>query len=204
MTVNLEEGKKLVKFARDTIEHYIEKKKKLKIPEELKEEFGDKMGAFVTLNRQKSDGSTMLRGCIGITEPRYPLIETIHHVALSAAFQDPRFPAVKKMDDKVVEVTVLTKPELIKVDDPSEYLEKIKIGRDGLLIEHGFNHGLLLPQVPTDHNRNWDVKTFLEHTCLKANLHKNAWKKKDTKIFSFQGIIFEEESPNGPIHRKQN
>ena len=92
--------------------------------------------------------------------------------------------------------------ELIEVNEPSEYLQKIVIGRDGLIAEKGMRRGLLLPQVPVDHGRNWDVETFLEHTCQKAWLSSDAWKEKGTNIYSFQAILFEEEEPRGEIVRK--
>ncbi|MFO8018643.1 MAG: AMMECR1 domain-containing protein [Promethearchaeia archaeon] len=50
--------------------------------------------------------------------------------------------------------------------------------------------------------RNWDVKTFLQHTCQKAWLPADAWKDKKTKLYKFGAILFEEEEPNGEIKRK--
>ncbi len=93
---------------------------------------------------------------------------------------------------------------MIEVKDPQEYFKKITIGKDGLVIEKGFMNVLLLPQVPVENNRNWDVKTFLEHLCMKAGLPTNDWKDPKTKIYSFQAIIFEEEKPNGKIILKKH
>jgi AMMECR1 domain-containing protein len=47
---------------------------------------------------------------------------------------------------------------------------------------------LLLPQVATEYH--WDRETFLEHTCLKAGLPRDAWKDKETRIFVFSAEIF--------------
>ena len=203
MPLTLEDGSKLVGFARKNIEHYLEHGKELPIPEDLKGQFSDKGGAFVTLSKGPSHD---LRGCIGYILPVFPLIETIHKVSLSAAFDDPRFGEVRKeeMDDIFVEVSVLSVPEVVKVNSPEEYLSKIVIGRDGLIATRGNRRGLLLPQVPVDHGRNWDVKTFLEHTCQKAWLSPDAWKKiGQTKIESFTATIFEEMTPRGAIKQKQ-
>ncbi|MBD3351422.1 MAG: TIGR00296 family protein [Candidatus Lokiarchaeota archaeon] len=202
MEFTLNEGKELIKFARKNIINYLETEKRLKVPKKLKEKFNEKMGAFVTLNKKVGD-EKQLRGCIGITQPVFPLIKTIADVSLSAAFEDFRFPQITDMSNIVLEISILTVPKLIKVDKPEEYLEKIKIGRDGLYIKKGFNKGLLLPQVPIEHGRNWDVKTFLEHTCMKARLPTNAWKSEDTKLYSFQALIFEEKEPNGEIVQKE-
>ncbi len=107
------------------------------------------------------------------------------------------------MDNITIEISILTPPKLIEVSTPNEYFEKIVIGRDGLIAERGMRRGLLLPQVPIDHDRNWDVETFLNHTCSKAWLPSDAWEDiKGTKIFSFQAIVFEEKSPRGEVVRK--
>ncbi len=200
----LEEGKALIKFARDNIEHFLKNSKRILIPDDLKEKFSDKYGAFVTLNVSNVEGNP-LRGCIGYIEPKFPLYDVVHRVSVSSATEDPRFPSVtlEDMDKIVIELSILTPPKLIKVSDPNEYLEKIVIGRDGLIVEKGMRRGLLLPQVPVEHDRNWGVETFLEHTCNKAWLSSEAWRDiKSTKIFSFQAILFEEEVPRGEVVRK--
>ena len=200
---SLEDGKTLINFARENIEHYLKNSKRIGVPEEIKQKFANKYGAFVTLN-QFNVGGNPLRGCIGYIEPTYSLYDVIHKVSISSAIEDPRFPSVtlEEMDDIVIEISILTPPKLIEVDDPNEYLEKIVIGRDGLIAEKGMRRGLLLPQVPVDHDRNWDVQTFLKHTCMKAWLSEDAWKEKSTKIYSFQAILFEEKTPRGEVVRK--
>ena len=132
------------------------------------------------------------------------MYETIHRVSVSSAVDDSRFPtlALEEMDHITIELSILTPPKKIQVSEPEEYLQKIVIGRDGLIAEKGMRRGLLLPQVPVDHDRNWDVKTFLEHTCQKAWLSPDAWKDKSTSIYSFQAILFEEKSPRGEVVRK--
>jgi uncharacterized protein (TIGR00296 family) len=200
---SLEEGKTLLKFARDNIEFYLKNNRRIPIPDILKEKFSDKYGAFVTLNRFNVSGNP-LRGCIGYIEPTYSLYDVIHRVSISSATEDPRFPSVSldEMDNIVIELSILTPPKLLEVDDPRDYNDKIVIGRDGLIAEKGMRRGLLLPQVPVDHDRNWDVETFLSHTCSKAWLDSDAWKEKSTKIYSFQAILFEEKEPRGEVVRK--
>jgi len=200
---SLEDGTLLIKFARDNIEFFLKNNRKIPIPDQIKEKFGNKYGAFVTLNEYNVIGNP-LRGCIGYIEPTYPLYDVIHKVSISSAIEDPRFPSVsiEEMDNIVIELSILTPPKLIEINDPKEYLHKIVIGRDGLIAERGVRRGLLLPQVPIDHDRNWDVETFLSHTCSKAWLDSNAWREKSTKIYSFQAILFEEESPRGEVVRK--
>ncbi len=199
----LEDGKALITFARENIEFFLKNKKRIPIPKEIKEKFKEKYGAFVTLNKINGKDSE-LRGCIGYIEPIYSLFEVIHRVSISSAIEDPRFLSVtlEEMGKIIIELSILTPPKLIKVKDPNEYLNKIVIGRDGLIIERGMNKGLLLPQVPVDDDRNWDVKTFLSHTCSKARIDTYAWKDLKTKIYSFQAILFEEKTPGGEVERK--
>lgn len=198
-----EDGKQLINFARENIVFYLKNSKRIGIPEEIREKFADKYGTFVTLNKYNVSGNP-LRGCIGYIEPKYTLFDVIHKVSISSATEDPRFPSVtlEEMDNIIIELSILTPPKLIEVSDPKEYIDKIVIGRDGLIAEKGMRRGLLLPQVPVDHNRNWSVETFLNHTCQKAWLSEDAWKEKDTKIYSFQAILFEETSPKGDVTRK--
>ncbi|MHA1195143.1 MAG: TIGR00296 family protein [Promethearchaeota archaeon] len=200
---SIEEGTAIVKFARENIEFFLKNNRRIPIPEEIKKKFSNKYGAFVTLNRVDVQGNP-LRGCIGYIEPIYPLYDVIHKVSISSAIEDPRFPPVEleEMDKIIIEVSILTPPKRIKVNKPKEYLEKIVIGRDGLIAEKGMRRGLLLPQVPVEHGRNWDVETFLKHTCLKAWLPEDAWRDLNTKIYSFQSIIFEETEPRGKVVRK--
>jgi len=198
------DGKELIQFARDNIEYYLKNKKGIIIPEVLKEKFKENYGAFVTLNTHNVKGNP-LRGCIGYIEPKFALYDVIHKVSISSATKDTRFSPVSidEMDNITIEISILTPPKILEVSSPNEYLEKIVIGRDGLIAERGMQRGLLLPQVPIDHDRNWDVETFLNHTCSKAWLSSDAWKDiKGTKISSFQAIIFEEKTPLGEVVRK--
>jgi uncharacterized protein (TIGR00296 family) len=135
--------------------------------------------------------------------PDKKLSRAIVDGAIAAATEDPRFSPVtmKELDSIVFEVTVLTPPVEIDVSDPMEYLSKIKVGRDGLIIRHSFSSGLLLPQVPVEYG--WNVEEFLQHTCEKAGLVRDTWKNESVKIEKFEGIIFKEETPNGIVVREE-
>ena len=191
----LEQGKKLVELARNSIETVFTKKN-LELGN-LKEEFSEKQGVFVTLNK---DGE--LRGCIGYPEPIYPLYKAVADAARAAAFNDPRFPPLSKDELKEIqiEISVLTVPQEIKAEKPEDYMNEIIIGEDGLIIRCMYGAGLLLPQVATEYN--WDVKTFLEHLCVKANLPPDEWRNtEENKIFKFQAQIFAEKE--GEIVEKE-
>jgi len=192
------DGVVLVKTARKAVTEFLSNGNKIKLESDLEEKFSFNSGVFVTLNNP--DG---LRGCIGFPMPEKKLAHAIIEGAIAAATEDPRFPSVKinELNDIAFEVTVLTPPMEIIVTEPTEYLEKIKVGRDGLIIKHSFSSGLLLPQVPVEYG--WNVEEFLQHTCEKAGLARDTWKNEDVKIEKFEGIIFKEETPNGVIVREE-
>ena len=192
------DGVILVKTARNAVTEFLSNGNRMKLESELEEKFSFNSGVFVTLNNPNG-----LRGCIGFPMPEKKLARAIIEGAIAAATEDPRFPSVKtdELNDIVFEVTVLTPPVEIDVSDPMEYLEKIKVGRDGLIIKHSFSSGLLLPQVPVEYG--WDVEEFLQHTCEKAGLTRDTWKNESVKIEKFEGIIFKEETPNGAIVREE-
>jgi len=195
--LSLEEGKKAVVFARSVVENHV---KKTSPPSfDLSSIFSEQQGAFVTLHTFPSHD---LRGCIGIPLPIMSLKEAIIEGAQSVT-HDPRFPPLvdDELDGVVVEVTVLTKPELIYVNEPKDYLSSVEIGRDGLIVEQGIFKGLLLPQVPVE--QGWDKEEFLSHTCMKAGLLPDAWFDKSTKISKFSGQIFTELEPHGKIKEKK-
>jgi len=192
------DGVVLVKTARKAVTEFLSNGDRIKLESDLEEKFSFNSGVFVTLNNP--DG---LRGCIGFPMPEKKLSHAIIEGAIAAATEDPRFPSVKtnELNDIVFEVTVLTPPVEIDVSDSMEYLKKIKVGRDGLIIRHSFSSGLLLPQVPVEYN--WNVEEFLQHTCEKAGLASDTWKNESVKIEKFEGIIFKEETPNGTIVREE-
>ena len=191
--LNDQEKKYLLSLVRTTIVSILENDK-LPETEPISDKMYSKFGVFVTLHKEGN-----LRGCIGFSQSNFPLVQATIEAAISAATADPRFPRVKKEEMKsiTIDVSVLTTPTLMEVDDPRDYLKKIKIGRDGLIVERNYNIGLLLPQVPVD--LEWDVEDFLANSCMKAGLTPDAWLIKGTKIYKFSCIIMRENHPNGAV-----
>lgn len=194
--LNLEEGDFLVKLARRSIETHLEGGGELETPE-VDEKLQQPRGVFVTLNKNDK-----LRGCIGRPLPDQPLVEGLIDAAISSATGDPRFPKVRKeeLGEIEIEVSVLTPPKTVEVEDPKEYPEKIKVGKDGLIMERGIRRGLLLPQVPID--QGWDAEEFLSNACLKAGLTPDAWLGEDVKIKKFNAQIFAEKEPTGSVEER--
>jgi AmmeMemoRadiSam system protein A len=142
-------------------------------------------GAFVSLHVGGD-----LRGCIGYPQSDRPLAEVIARCAVAAASEDPRFPPVTltELAAAHVEISVLGPIQLVRS------IEDIEVGRHGLIVSQGYGKGLLLPQVATEYG--WDRETFLEHTCLKAGLPRDAWRS-GAEIQQFEAEVFSEEGVAG-------
>jgi AmmeMemoRadiSam system protein A len=138
-------------------------------------------GVFVTL-----DAYHKLRGCIGVVEARDPLRDSIVHCAQAAAFRDPRFSPLRseEIPGLRIEISVLSNLSPIRPDE-------IEIGKHGLVIAAAGNRGLLLPQVAAEHRLSREQ--FLEETCRKAGLPRDAWRQSETGISAFTCEIFHEE-----------
>jgi AmmeMemoRadiSam system protein A len=126
-----------------------------------------------------------LRGCVGYVLPIGSVYRAVVETARAAAFEDTRFPPVKidEAPHLQVELSVLSLPQPIAP-------ESIEIGRHGLLVSMAGHRGLLLPQVPLEHN--WDRETFLNQTCRKAGLPMDAWRNGAT-VEAFTAEIFGEK-----------
>jgi hypothetical protein len=192
--ISPEEGYSLVKAARKIVTEFLKNGIRIKLEEKFQDKFSFHSGVFVTLN-----DSYGLRGCIGFPLPDKKLHNALEDAAIAAATEDPRFNPVKleELETITFEVTVLTPPKKIEVEESQEYLTKIKIGQDGLIVKYGYSSGLLLPQVAIEYG--WNVREFLEHTCQKAGLPKDYWMKPEIEIKKFEGIVFKELSPNGEV-----
>ena len=138
-------------------------------------------GAFVTL---KIEGR--LRGCIGHVIGVAPLWRAVRENAIAAAFEDPRFEPLRSEELPLlrIEISALTPLRRVAAGD-------VKVGRDGVLIERGHSRGLLLPQVAVE--LGWDHDTFLDHTCWKAGLPKDTWRKEKVTIEIFSADVFSEK-----------
>lgn len=138
-------------------------------------------GAFVTLKI-----GDRLRGCIGHIEGVSPLWLAVGENAESAAFRDPRFPAlgIDEIAEVRIEISALTPLSPCTADE-------VVVGRDGVVIERGSSRAVLLPQVAVEHG--WDAGTLLDATCRKAGLRRGCWREPETRISIFSAEVFGED-----------
>jgi len=139
--------------------------------------FSEPRGAFTTIYLQGQ-----LRGCVGYVLPVISLYRAVAETARAAAFEDTRFAPVTLAEARSLEVSlsILSPLRVIKP-------EEVEIGLHGLVVSYGGRRGLLLPQVPVEHG--WDRLTFIEQTCQKAGLPRDAWKNGAT-LEAFTAEVF--------------
>jgi AmmeMemoRadiSam system protein A len=140
-------------------------------------------GTFVTLNVRGE-----LNGCIGSIESDEPLGVSVGRHAWSAAFTDPRLPALRWVDfDHLdIEISILSPLAPIAAPSRDDLLDQLEPGVDGLLIAAGSRRAVFLPSV-------WEqlpsAATFLDHLFRKAGLPLDWWPD-DLRAFTFTADMF--------------
>ncbi len=156
-------------------------------------QLGEKRATFVTL---KVDGKS-LRGCIGSILPAQPLYDDVIANAKSAAFHDPRFPALTYEEYLrcSVEVSLLSVPQPLEYRDVDDLRSKIRPGIDGVILQHGGRSATFLPQV-------WEelpeFDTFFAHLGVKAGLGPDVLEYRP-QIFTYQAEHFEDAPLQGGV-----
>lgn len=137
-----------ITLARQTIEKWVGKNRKLALDDYLRTLDDKKVaadlttraaGTFVSLHK---DGD--LRGCIGTTAATQEnLGEEIIRNAIQAAGYDPRFSPVEadELKSLVISVDILHEPE--RIDSP----EQLDTHKYGVIVEKDMRRGLLLPNL---------------------------------------------------------
>lgn len=176
------QGSILLKLARAAIEAAF-RHKGVPTPARLQKQkaFSQQPGVFVTLLKNRE-----LRGSMGYPQGTYPLIDAVVKAARDAAFNDPRFKAVKKSE----------MPQLrIRIDVLSKFrrtgVKGIKPQRHGIYVEFGLFKGL---QLPEDARKfKWTAKEMVENALRKAGLAPEMWKDRNVRIYRFTTQTLEEK-----------
>lgn len=165
-----DERKLLLETAAASIDYGLDHGGALRVdPADYPESLREKRATFVTLTISKQ-----LRGCMGVLDAREPLIVDVANNAYSAAFADPRFPPLSRLERGRLEIkiSILTPPEPLEFDSEADLLEKMRPNVDGLILEDGPHRGTFLPSV-------WeslpDRREFLRHLKHKAGLGPEYW-----------------------------
>ena len=174
-----EERRALLDLARRAIVLAVEQGRPMEIALHMGS-LGQPAGAFVTLRERGR-----LRGCIGQVEAVDPLARVVARCATSAALEDPRFEPLGAHELEHLEIEISVLSALARIT-PGE----IEIGRHGLVVTRGRYRGVLLPQVPVHYR--WAAERFLQETCLKGALERDAWRDPMTRIEAFTAEVFSE------------
>nr|WP_321465489.1 AmmeMemoRadiSam system protein A [uncultured Desulfobulbus sp.] len=187
--LSTQQGRLLVRLARQTIEQHLGQAPDQPVTEEELDQpaFQEQRGVFVTLHKRGD-----LRGCIGSLAAAESIVDGIRRNAINAAFHDFRFNPVglEELPQLHVEVSVLTSPSPLSFERPEDLLQLLKPGRDGVILEGpGQTRATFLPQV-------WQqlpgVDQFLGHLCRKAGLAETTWRSGNVRISTYQVQSFEE------------
>jgi AmmeMemoRadiSam system protein A len=149
-------------------------------------------GAFVTLRRRDR-----LRGCVGQLPSNMALIQVVAHCVRAAALEDSRFEPVTAAELLELEIEISVLSPLFAIT-----AEQIEIGKHGLLVSRGWQRGVLLPQVAIQFG--WAAERFLEETCAKAGLLRDAWKLPETQVEGFTAEVFSESDLRTPTPAQTN
>ena len=120
--------------------------------------------SFVTLMLEDR-----LRGCIGSLAATRRLGEDVAQNALAAALRDPRFAPLAAVEWQrcQLEVSVLSPAKPLRFGDEAEMLAQLRVGEDGVILEHEGRRATFLPQV-------WeglpDKRQFLGELMRKAGI----------------------------------
>lgn len=168
MDIDVAQQRLLLDIAHDSIRYGLEHGAPLPVDESLSPaRLQPAQGVFVTLTLRGQ-----LRGCIGNTEPVYPLVKAVAINAYNAAFADPRFNrlTVEEFSQIDLDISVLTPKQEIHFDSEWSLLEQIRPGIDGLVIASGRKSATFLPSV-------WDKLPdpiqFLSQLKRKAGLSRD-------------------------------
>lgn len=126
-------------------------------------------GVFVSIHVRER-----LNGCIGQIEAEEPIGHAVPRLAVSAAFRDPRLPALRRDEfpHTTIEISLLSEMVAFPSHSREHLLAQLRPGHDGLLIEAGAHRAVFLPAV-------WeqlpDPDEFVAHLFHKAGLAPYGW-----------------------------
>ncbi len=180
MSLSKAQQQQLLELAKSSIRQGLQTGKPLKINlSDYQAALIEPRATFVTLHRNQQ-----LRGCMGVLEAIRPLAEDISENAFSAAFKDPRFPALEtdEFDDLEIHLSLLTPAEPVSFTSEQDLLSQLKPGIDGLIFQDGYRRATFLPSV-------WESlpkpDQFLRHLKQKAGLAPDYWSN-NIKVFRYR------------------
>ncbi len=118
----------------------------------------------------------------GLLDNKIALPEKVLYATRVAGFEISHLPD-KERSVLDVEIVLMSHPKIMKVSHANEYLSKIVLKRDGIMIVGEHITAALMPVYAEFHKLT--IKKFLEKLCEKAELTKSDWKDLSYKILLF-------------------
>jgi uncharacterized protein len=193
--LNEQQGRTLIKLARQTIEEQLGMKSASPAAagETADPKLQEQRAVFVTLHKRGQ-----LRGCIGSLVGMESIVDGVRRHAVNAAFHDHRFNPVTKLEmaEITIDVSVLSEPVRLAYTDPGDLQQKLRPMVDGVILRDIFGaSATFLPQV-------WEQlpspELFLDHLCRKAGLPERSWRNQPLEIQTYQVQYFKEQ-PSSPF-----
>jgi AmmeMemoRadiSam system protein A len=182
-----EEKKYLLTISRNALVEAVVSRRLVKIePSQIPESLLEMGATFVTLTHHG-----YLRGCIGTLEATRPIVEDVIEHTFAAALNDYRFHPVQvgELDSINIEISYLSKPEILVYDEPSSLPSLLRKGMDGVVLQEGMRRATFLPQV-------WEKipspVEFLNQLCLKMGVDSNYWRLNRLVVKTYQVEEFHE------------
>ncbi|NPA60978.1 MAG: AmmeMemoRadiSam system protein A [Epsilonproteobacteria bacterium] len=135
---------------------------------------------FVTIKERES-----LRGCIGSLIAYRPLIDDLIENAKSSAFNDPRFPPLKRedIDNITIEISLLSPYKRVEYRDKDDLKGKIRPKVDGVVLKLNGYQATFLPQVWEEIE---DFELFFSYLCQKAGINPEGCLEAHPQIYTYQ------------------
>jgi uncharacterized protein (TIGR00296 family) len=188
------DGARAVELARDAVESFVENDAREQLGS-MRDAFYTRTGAFVRL--ESIHGRGRLRGCAGSYDWSDHLGEALVDAAIEAASEDSCGSGVDAAELDRLCVSVCIVGDVVLTDDP---LADLELGRHGVAVERGDAHGWLYPTVPIEND--WGGAEYFDRACRTAGLAPGAWEDEETAVTLFEGRVFQEREPYGPIQER--
>ncbi len=190
--LNKERVALLLQIARESIKEAVTGRKIIDREKLLKAHpwLNEKGAVFVTLNKEHH-----LRGCIGSIIAHRSLLDDLIDNAKAAALRDPRFKPLQseELNDIEIEISILTPPKELYYKDIQDLKQKIRKGKDGVIINYRGYQATYLPSV-------WEqldsFESFFMTLCQKAGLPGNCLELHPT-IYTYEAIKLKEDTSKG-------
>ncbi len=159
-------------------------------------EYSEKAGVFVTIAHHPTD---TVRGCTGSAWPRERLGRALVQSAIAASEGRGKFipMAHGELQDVTVEVSIIRNLEKIRRKTPLGRKNAIRVGKDGIFVEYGFNSAAVMPTAALKSDA--DVGSLLSGLCEQVGLHASAWERPDISLYKFTAQVFKETEPEGEV-----